>query len=138
MNDRKNFTLNTQKGFTLVEIIAVLVILGIIGAMAASKYMNLQDQARIESGSAAISEVKTRLKNAYGQYLLANKGVKPKNIKTLCNFINNTDILPKNGNGAVPMGSDYTVTMKNTGVITVTHVQGVKVKNLTDTWKLPN
>ena len=36
---------NNQKGFTLVEIIAVLVILGILAAVAVPKFLDLSDSA---------------------------------------------------------------------------------------------
>jgi MSHA pilin protein MshA len=45
---RKN-VLRNQKGFTLIEIIAVLVILGILAAVAIPKFMGLQQDARISS-----------------------------------------------------------------------------------------
>lgn len=138
MKHRKAHTANTQEGFTFIEIIAVLVILGILAAVAVPKYMDLENQARIKSGQSAIAETKTRLATAYGQYLLANKGSAPANILTLCNFINNTSILPKDGNGNVPMGSDYEVTLNNKGLITVTKVVGVTVNGVTSTWNLPN
>ena len=38
--------LRNEKGFTLIEIIAVLVILGILAAVAVPKYLSLVDQAR--------------------------------------------------------------------------------------------
>jgi len=38
--------LKNQKGFTLMEIIAVLVILGILAAVAVPKYIDLQDESR--------------------------------------------------------------------------------------------
>jgi MSHA pilin protein MshA len=41
--------LRNQKGFTLIEIIAVLVILGILAAIAIPKYLDLQGDARAKA-----------------------------------------------------------------------------------------
>ena len=37
---------STQKGFTLIELIIVIVLLGILAVTAAPKFLNLQDDAR--------------------------------------------------------------------------------------------
>ena len=69
--------LKNQKGFTLVEIIAVLILLGILAAVAIPRYMNLTDQARQSAAQAAIAEAKSRLASGYGIELMQSSGATP-------------------------------------------------------------
>lgn len=133
----QNLTANNQRGFTLIEIIAVLVILGILSAVAVPKYMDLQNQARIKAGQRAIAETKTRLSSAYSQYLLTHQGSAPANIAAICNIVNDTSILPADADGNIPLGNDFTANLKD-GLITVTIVDGVSVSGLTGTWTMPD
>jgi len=55
----KKLTVN-QRGFTLIEIIAVLVILGVIAATAIPKYLDMGRDAIIKAASAAVLELNTR------------------------------------------------------------------------------
>lgn len=51
---------NEQRGFTLVEILAVLLILGIIASVAAVKMVRLDDSAREVALHSGVSELNTR------------------------------------------------------------------------------
>ena len=63
----------TEQGFTLIEIIAVLLILGIISVVAVQKYLNVANQARLSAAQIAIAEIKGRLSSAQAKYMLMNR-----------------------------------------------------------------
>ncbi|GAB7079398.1 pilin [Megalodesulfovibrio paquesii] len=67
--------MRNQQGFTLIEIIAVLVILGILAAVAIPKYNDLQDTARQKAMDGAYAAAKSQMTMAFSKALLDANGV---------------------------------------------------------------
>ena len=74
---RKNSFPQNQKGFTLVEIIAVLIILGVLSAVAVPRYMSLTDDAKDSAAMSAVAEGKARVNQMAAKYILKNAGTLP-------------------------------------------------------------
>ncbi len=72
----KKKDISGQSGFTLIEIIAVLLILAVLAAVAVPRYMNMVQEARLRALDGALAAGYSQLSLSYAQLALQN-GVPP-------------------------------------------------------------
>ena len=127
--------LKNQKGFTLIEIIAVLVILGILAAVAVPKYMDLQVEAKQKAAQGQVAEIKGTLSSAYGKAMLAGNG--SANMDTVLSnagIASGTEFTL----GTTPDEWTQTVTQSGTGATIAVSQRGTDAGyNATGTWTFP-
>jgi prepilin-type N-terminal cleavage/methylation domain-containing protein len=71
-NTHKTYpSLQDQRGFTLVEVVAVLIILGLLSTTAIAKYMDLDESARTRTLETAVDQLNEYVRHAWYNSLLA-------------------------------------------------------------------
>ncbi|MCP3876705.1 MAG: type II secretion system protein [Desulfobacteraceae bacterium] len=70
----KKCHLRNQKGFTLIEIIAVLLLLGIMAAVALPKYIGMQEEVENATLLVALNDMRSRAALGYSASVLRNGG----------------------------------------------------------------
>jgi prepilin-type N-terminal cleavage/methylation domain-containing protein len=121
---------SNQKGFTLIEIIAVLVILGILAAVAIPRFMDLTSVASDKAAMQAVAEGKSRLSNQFARNLLTGNS-------------NTTALLIAKATASLTDAGDYTLAYEAAGTATEIRVRatgvasrGVKGTNVSN-WVMP-
>jgi prepilin-type N-terminal cleavage/methylation domain-containing protein len=69
-----------NKGFTLIEILAVMIILGIIVAIAVPRIINLDQTAELQSLEMGVNELNSREKLLWSKYKIASTSYTDENL----------------------------------------------------------
>jgi len=97
-----------QKGFTLIELVMIIVILGILAAVAVPKYVNLANDAELSSKKAFTGTIQSAASICLADYAInTNTAISNINATTVFGYLKETG-------GLVQTNANYTVVINGT------------------------
>ena len=124
---KKGLFSKNEKGFTLIEIIAVLVILGILAAVAIPKYISMRDEAVLKAVKGLEGELNARERLTLAKWKLDSTKNQSAHYDAPTYDVG-TDFVP--GTGVVVSGTAFTYESKQ---VTCTKTTAADI-NTPDTW----
>ncbi len=112
---------SSQKGFTMVELIVVIIILGILVAIAVPKYFSMKSQAEEAACRANMRAIQAAWVMKYSEALLKDPSTSPTDV-TLTDADFSSGHMPE-----CPQGGKYTITPNADGTVTITCPNGHKL-----------
>jgi prepilin-type N-terminal cleavage/methylation domain-containing protein len=124
--------MRNERGFTLIEIIAVLVMLGLLAAIALPKYMDIVMGAKLVAAKGEIAEMKSSINLTYAKLYLKNSK-RPVSSEILTELGSPTTLGVAPDNWGVAFSAASTTVI----ILSVTKRGDDTGYNATGTWTLP-
>lgn len=109
----KKMRSNKREGFTLIEMVMVVVIIGVLSSMAMMKYGDVQTNAKIKADCATASTIATATTMAISEGKVKDESTDIMSILVANNYLQSSSISNKTGQA-------FVVHVKNSNTITVT------------------
>ena len=110
-------------GFTLIELIIIIVLLGILVAVAVPKYMDMRKSAEKGDANGLLGTMRSALNIYYASWLVSNRGSMQdfRDKVSIASFMKvANDSIPKSGNETLILEKSFTGLLKNSSPASIT------------------